>query len=351
MKSLPIVIILVILIFGPVALIVFCQNATKQPAQKEGTEGSKSGPQNMQLYDVPAAREASDESAEETADYLKITQIREPASGAQLIEEFLKKYPSSKRTPVLHYGAFTLYQQLNNYDKLVEHGEKYLQTSPSNVIVISTLALIYASHGDSDKAAERATKAITLLDNLSKPASGTDEAQWNAQRNKLLAMSYASLGLASYSKYEQERKKGKETGASDAMKTPSAASAGTAAAKAGEGASANPPTGQATQVSPAAIDLAKSLGYLTKAVEYEPRYDYAQFQLGVVYVHRNQAEQAIASFAKAVAIGGNFAPMAKQNLEAVYKLKNKNSLDGIDQVLAKAKAELEVNPVPSPSNP
>jgi tetratricopeptide (TPR) repeat protein len=343
--------IVIILILGPVSLIAFCQDTADQPAQKAGTEGSKSGPQVMQLYDVPAAREPSDESAEEAADYLRITQIREPAPGAQLIEDFLKKYPSSKRTPVLHYGAFMLYQQLDNYDQLVEHGEKYLQTSPSNVTVISTLALAYASHGESDKAVERGTKAITLLDNLSKPTSGTDEARWNALRNQLLAMNYASLGVAFYSKYEQERKKEKEAAAGSEGKAPAVASAGTTPAKGSESASPGRPIAQAGQVSPVALDLAKSLGYLTKAVEYEPRYDYAQFQLGVVYVHRNQAEQAIASFAKVVAIGGNFAPMARQNLEAVYKLKNKNSLDGIDQVLAKAKAELEVKPAAAPSQP
>ncbi len=327
----------------------FSQGTSTQPAQKQGNEENKPTRPSMQLYDVPPVKESSGESPEESADYLKVSQITDPAAGAPLIEDFLTKYPDSKRAPLLHYGAVGIYQQLNNYNKLIEHGEKFLETSPSNITVLSTLGLAYASHGDVDKAMEKATKAITLLDSLAKPASVTDETRWTNQRNQLLAMNYASLGMSSYTTYEQEKKKEKEIEAGSQGKAPATGSVGTPS---GKETGAEPPKQPAAQTSSkAAISLAKALGYFTKAVEYQPRYDYAQFQLGVIYARRSEVDKAIDAFAKAEVIGGGFASMAKQNLEVVYKVKNKNSLDGIDQVLAKAKEELPPIPPPAPAKP
>jgi len=327
----------------------FSQATSTQPAQKQGNEENKPSTPTMQLYDVPPVKESSGETPEESADYLKLSQISEPAAGAQLIEDFLKKYPSSKRAPLLHYGAVSIYQQLNNYDKLVEHGEKFLETSPSNIAVLSTLGLAYASHGEVDKSTEKATKAIGLLDSLAKPASVTDEARWTNQRNQFLAMNYACLGMSSYTTYELERKKEKELEAANQGKPPATLPAGTPSSKE----TGSEPTKQPTPhtSSKSDISLAKSLGYFTKAVEYQPRYDYAQFQLGVIYARRSEVDKAIDAFAKAHVIGGGFASMAKQNLEVVYKVKNKNSLDGIDQVLAKAKEELPPIPPPPSAKP
>ena len=323
----------------------FAQETSTQPAQAQGNEEKKPSSPTMRLYDVPPVKEPSGESPEEAADYLRLSQITDPTAGAPLIEEFLKKYPDSKRAALLHYGAVAVYQQLNNYDKLIEHGEKFLETSPSNITVLSTLGLAYASHGEVDKCVEKASKAINLLDSLAKPASVTDEARWTNQRNQLFAMNYASLGMSSYTTYELERKKENETEAGSQGKAPATTSPGTPS---GKETAAELPKQAATQTgSKSTVSLAKSLGYFSKAVEYQPRYDYAQFQLGVIYARRSEVDKAIDAFAKAHVIGGGFASMAKQNLEVVYKVKNKNSLDGIDQVLAKAKEELPpVQPPP-----
>ncbi len=338
-----------LIIFALLILTVSVQVAQAQigdssTLQEEGQKSKPAG-QGIRLYDVPSARAGSEESPEETAEYLKITQITEPASAAQLIEDFLKKYPDSKRAPVLHLGAVSLYQKLNNYEKLVEHGEKLLASAPSNISVLSTLGLAYASHGEADKAVEKASKAITALEGLAKPANVNNEAGWNAQRNQLLAMNFASLGTAYLVKYEEGRKNDKEP-----KTRQSAAEAGTAPSstppKEATVAQPQPPTAGA--VSPEVINLAKSLGYLTKAVEYEPRYEYARFQLGVVHARRNEIDKAIDSFAKAVVLGGGLTAMARQNLEAMYKLRNKNSLDGIEQLLARTKEEL-APPQPQPA--
>jgi hypothetical protein len=53
-------------------------------------------------------------------------------------------------------------------------------------------------------------------------------------------------------------------------------------------------------------------------------------------------EGAIDSFAKCVVLNGQLAQRAKQYMEDLYKARHSNSLDGIDQVLAKAKSELGI---------
>jgi len=41
------------------------------------------------------------------------------------------------------------------------------------------------------------------------------------------------------------------------------------------------------------IALAKAFGYFTRSLELNPDYDFARFQLGIVYAYQNKAEQAL----------------------------------------------------------
>jgi len=299
----------------------------------------------MRLRDVPPAPEVPAQAPEEAADYLKITQTEDAAQRAQLIEDFLKKYPTSKHTPTLHQIAVSLYQQLNNYEKVVEHGEQALLSFPSNPAVLSVLALAYASHGESDKAIDRSAKAIAMLDKLTKPAK-VDDSRWKLERDQYLAMNYASLGGSFLNKYEAARR---SQGQTKAVQTApeSQANAVTSAADKPTPSVQNGPAEGRPQVEPA-VHLAKALGYLTKAVEFDPRYEFAHFQLGVVFAYRNDAPKALDAFAKTVALEGAFAGMARQNLEAIYKGAHKNSLDGLDQLIAKAKDDLVEKKAPPP---
>jgi hypothetical protein len=43
------------------------------------------------------------------------------------------------------------------------------------------------------------------------------------------------------------------------------------------------------------------------------------------------------AFARTVALGGSFAEMGRQNLEAIYKATHKNSLEGLEEFLARTK--------------
>src|SRR5262249_13759447 len=147
----------------------------------------------MRLYDVPAAREAETQPKEETIDYVKISQTKDVGEQAKLIEEFLNKYPKSKYAPVLNQAATSLYQQLNNREKMIELGEKTLLSYPSNPVILSLLALAYTSGGAPDKAIDRASKAIDVIDKLTLPAN-SDATRWKTERDQYLSMNYASMG-------------------------------------------------------------------------------------------------------------------------------------------------------------
>ncbi len=333
---------------------IFSQENPSPPAtggvsQKEGQK--KGVPSTLKLYDVPPANEVVAPPTDDAMDYAKITQTQDAAQRATMIEDFLQRYPESKYVALMHQIATSAYQQLNNYDKVVEHAEKTVAAFPSNISMLSLLALAYTSHSDSDKAINRAGKAIDLLEKLTPPANA-DPARWNADRNQYLATNYASMGGSFVIKYEAEKVAQKKSQLAPAVpsipagtgRTPGDPAKPSAAPKASNETAAKPALPEPTpekQLDVAAIHLAKAQGYLTKALELASNYDFAQFQLAVTYAYQGQTTRAIEAFARSIALNGNFATPARQNLEAIYKIAHKNSLDGLEDLVNKAKADLE----------
>jgi tetratricopeptide (TPR) repeat protein len=323
------------------------------PTRKAEGEPGKEAPKTMKMYDVPAAREASSEPPEEVADYFKITQTQDASQRATLIEDFLKKYPESKYNPTLHQLASSIYQQLNNYEKLVEHGEKSLQVLPSSPALLSVLALAYAYHGEAEKAIDRASRSITILEKLTIPANA-DAARFTADRNQYLASNYACLGSAFLTKFENARKaRQQSTNAVPASPDKTEVLAPVASSsKPAEPVKTGSSSEAAPAENPETIHLAKSQGYLTRALELNSSYEFAQFQMGIVYAYQNQPEMAMEAFARTVALGGSFAEMGRQNLEAIYKATHKNSLEGLEEFLAKTKpAETPTKATETPVSP
>jgi tetratricopeptide (TPR) repeat protein len=158
----------------------------------------------MKLYEVPPAREANSQPPRKLPIISKLPD-QEPKERVELIEAFLKQYPN-RGTPLrLHQMATASYQQLNNYEKMVEYGEKTLQALPANPATLSVLALAYAYHGEADKALDRASRSIGVLEKTD-CAGHVDPARFMAERNQYLASNYASMGSASLTKFEEARK-------------------------------------------------------------------------------------------------------------------------------------------------
>ena len=65
--------------------------------------------------------------------------------------------------------------------------------------------------------------------------------------------------------------------------------------------------------------------------------------IGLSKWQNKDTEGAIASLAKVVVLKKALAPKAQEQLEKLYKPLHNDSLDGLDQVLAKAKSELGIS--------
>jgi tetratricopeptide (TPR) repeat protein len=256
----------------------------------------------LKYYDVPAPVDVAETSYQDEA-YLNISQLKDPSQQAPLIEAFLRDYPQSVHLAGLHRLATLVFLQLRDHKKLVEHGETALRLSPAQPELLRVLAKAYQAAGELDKAIDRASRALSAIKEISKPA-GLDESRWRSQLHLFFADNYACLGSVFFEKYETERRK-------------SSAS--------------HPET---------ALHLEKAADYLGKAVALDPRSAFAQFHLGIVFAAQNLLDEAMGSLAKAVVLEGALVDIARENLETIYRAIHRDSLDGLDEVIEKARTDL-----------
>jgi tetratricopeptide (TPR) repeat protein len=311
--------------------------ASPAPVEKQGAGEKKPI---LRLYDVTAPPENRVESPEEAEGYLRITQAKDPKQRVEAMEGFLQKYPQSIHFNRVHQWAVYQYQEMNEIDKMISHGEIALAAYGEDPTFLSTMAMAYNAKGIPQRAIELGEKAIALLEKAVMPPQSPPE-QWNAERNQLLSVSRAAVGSAWMAKFEQARSAAQSPAASQEGNPAGAAASVAAPAPAGK---ANP---QASPALPVEF-LEKGERFLLESLQLTAQYDYALFQLGILYVYQNQANKAIDAFAKAVATGGGFAKPSRQNLEYVYKLTHNNSLEGLEQVIARAKAALSSEPATVP---
>lgn len=259
----------------------------------------------LKYFDVPVPVDIAERFYQDEA-YLKITQLKDPSKQAPLIEAFLRDYPGSKHLAGLHRLATLVFLQLRDHQKLVEHGETALRLSPVQPEILRVLAKAYQAAGELDKAVDRAFRALSTIKEKSKPAA-LDESRWRSQLHLFFADNYACLGSVFFEKYETERR---QSSASHREM---------------------------------ALHLEKAADYLGKAVAFDPRSGFAQFHLGLVFAAQNLLDEAMDSLAKAVVLKGAFVDIARENLEAIYKAIHRNSLDGLDEVIDKARTDLEAS--------
>ena len=328
-------------------LLVITPASIAAQESSKGTEGSKSGdkPATLKIYNVPAPQEAGGQSQEEVADYLKVAKATDPKEQVELIEVFLNKYPQSQYNLLLHQQAAEDYQRANNPEKFIEHGEAALTSSPSNAPLLAMLTITYATRGETEKAIERGTKAVSILETL-EPSPQADPTVFAAQRTRFLAIAYTGLGTAFLTRYEAAKKAQPSNLAppepsQTAGQSPVAGENGSAAlpAKPSEESKAaavekSPPA----TPDPTNLDLSKAKGYYSRALELNYDYEFAEYQLAVVYAYERQVAPALEAFSKVMAMGGPMSALAKENFERIYKVSHKNSLDGSEELLEKARS-------------
>ena len=89
-------------------------------------------------------------------------------------------------------------------------------------------------------------------------------------------------------------------------------------------------------------DYPKAIELYEKVAKFDPKRDDAYYYIGMSKWNSKDPEGAIEAFAKTVVLGKTNAKKAQQYLEDLYKARHNNTLDGLDQVLAKAKADLGI---------
>lgn len=246
-----------------------------------------------------------DDGIKESVDYRSIVEAETSAQKMALIESFMGDYPESERVSMLREQATWIAWQLHRFDRVVEHGERILADSPSSPRVLTMLTTAYHALDQPAQVIRRASRAVRSLRQLDRPTY-IDAARWKSQIDDLMSQNYAFMGSAYLTQYEADRRSASGHEAS--------------------------------------LNLDKAYLYSTQAVDLDPRSDFAQFQLGIVFCASNRAHEAVESLAKAVVLKGRFREIARENLESVYRLINGGSLEGLDALLEQAQANLGAEP-------
>lgn len=287
----------------------------------------------LRIYDVPEPVEELAQDPQEQEDFSQIKQSTDPAPRSVLIEAFIQKYPESRYLGQVHHMATMDYRNLNQPEKMFEHGQKTLGHSPDNIPILALMALAHSDKGDPDRSIQLATRALGRLQKIVRPAN-TDPQQWEAEYRQFMAQSLAGLGHAYLVKYEMEREASKNAAPlEESSPDPAGPEPETAQPK-------SPGTATAGSARMAALNLARAYGYLTKSLNEEPRSQFVQFQLGVVSTRLKRFPQAMNAFARASLLEGGYRDISRRNLESLYRTTHQNSLDGLQDLLAQARADL-----------
>ena len=212
--------------------------------------------------------------------YDPIVQSSQPEEVIQLGKIFLDLFPESDLTSFVHKRLALSFQQLNDYGNLVFHGEKTIELRPEDPDIRPTLAMAFAEHGENNKAIDYAVEGLRILETMEKPAD-TPVRQWVMLRDRGVADANYAQGLAYLKK-------------------------------------------SLSTVGDSTVILDRSIEYLEKAVEADPRFDAAYFRLGYTHTRLNNAEKAIENYAQAAALDGITAELALQQLQTLYDFLKKD---------------------------
>lgn len=308
-----------------------CQRLGAASLMAQAPPSSETG--KLRIYDVPEPAEELAQDPGEREDFLRLRESGEPAQRTPLVEAFVQKYPESKYLGQVHHMATMDYRSLNQPEKMFEHGQKTLQHSPDNIPILALMALAHSDKGDPDRSIQLATRALGRLRKIVRPAN-TDQQQWEAEYRQYMAQSLAGLGHAYLVKFEMERQVPQEASPpGESPPDPAPPEADPARPK-------DPNTATAGSSRLATLHLARAYGYLTKSLNEEPRSQFVHFQLGVVSTRLKRYPQAINAFARASLLEGGYREISRRNLESLYRITHQDSLDGLQDLLVQARADL-----------
>jgi tetratricopeptide (TPR) repeat protein len=206
------------------------------------------------------------------------------AKAGELAESVYAESKDKKMLPVL----MEIYQKANQADKFLVYAEKIVAEYPIEQSYQTALQVagIYVQKGNLEKAVEYAGRVMAAYGD--KVPQGVAEPAWNNSR----AFSYGLMAASAYAKK----------------------------------------------------DYPNAIALYEKVISFAPKADDAPYYyIGMSKWNSKDPEGAIEAFAKAAVMGKSNAKKAEDYLQQLYKARHNDSLDGLDAVKAKAKADLGIS--------
>jgi tetratricopeptide (TPR) repeat protein len=237
--------------------------------------------------------------------------------------------------------VFTTYYTAENWPKATEVAEKLYAAAPS-APVLNALADLYLKVGDVEKYLD-ADKKIRA-ENAGTPVGVLALQTMNAYVQKQDLPAAVGLYAKVVDKLDKDTQETKVFQAT-------AVSLFTPTVTASEGTPAGVDEAQwkhvralsyelTAQGAYAQKDYPNALAAFDKVVALDPSNGDAWYYIGFCKWQMKDPDGAIEPFAKSTVLGKATAERAKGYLEQIYKTRHNDTLDGLDEVLAKAKADL-----------
>ena len=151
-----------------------------------------------------AAQKSATERAKNDTDYMVyaffglLSRVTDPSQQIKMLDQFTQAYPevAQKQAGELNYRYAVAYTQSNQPEKADDYAEKAIAAEPDNVQALNLVAYDYALRRrvNQAKAAEYATKALTLVPQMKKPEGLSDEA-FKSQQNTQEGMAHLTIGF------------------------------------------------------------------------------------------------------------------------------------------------------------
>ncbi|UCF35775.1 MAG: hypothetical protein JSU96_13165 [Acidobacteriota bacterium] len=260
----------------------------------------------------------------------KILQHREAYLG-QIVQEY-KKAGMSAQADALTQKMIKMFpksdalagQQLKqaydskNWPKVIESGEKLRASSPNDPQILAMLAEAYSNTKNNAKLLEISPKVVEVLGAQKAISYVVWLADHYRQKNDAAnASRYYEMALGAY---PSRAPQGWSASDWNAIKT----------------AGLQLRAGAAWQRE----DFGAVINTYNEILQFDPKNDGAYLFMGLSYWKMQQLDQAQVAFARAVVLNKTNSARARQYLEQIYKPMNNDSLEGLDKLLDKAKADL-----------
>jgi tetratricopeptide (TPR) repeat protein len=207
-----------------------------------------------------------------------------------------------------------------DHDKAIELGEKLRATSPNDPQVLVMLAQSYQAKNNTAKVVELSPKLLEVLGPRQAVYYAVLLADHHRTRGDAAqAGRYYDMALEAYPNNAPE---GWQASQWEAVKT----------------------TAYQVRATNAwgREDFRGVIQAYNQVLRSDPRNDAAHLFIGLSHWKLQELDQAQEAFAKATVLGKSNADRARQYLEQIYGPRNNNSLEGLDKVLDKARADLRL---------